>query len=138
MRAPKRKRPQPRVILPPPSDVDVTALAERAVYVGSSEHKTGPSFAGMPRPRADATKCAPELNNRRDEIQQWLRRAFELNCFGYPWDGDFPRYAWCKVDEVVYEARLVNRELGQYKGWQLEPDEWPSGIDVFDWDISSD
>lgn len=111
----------------------MTALAARARYVGSSEHKTGPSFAGVPRPRADATKCDTALNDRLDEIQGWLRRAFEFHCFGPPWEGDFPRYAWCKVDAVVYEARLVNRGLGQYKGWQLNPDEWPDGIDDFEW-----
>lgn len=135
MRAPKRKRPQPRNIQPPPLGVSGAALATRVTYIGSSEHKTGPSFAGRPRPRADATKCDTALNDRLEEIQRWLQRAFELQCFGPPWEGDFPRYAWCKVGEIVYEARLVNRGLGQYKGWQLSPDEWPNGIDEFDWDL---
>ena len=40
-----------------------------------------------------------------------------------------------KVGGVVYEACLVNRGLGQYKGWQSEPEEWPDGIDAFDWNI---
>jgi hypothetical protein len=73
-----------------------------------------------------------------DEIQQWLRLAFTVRCFGPPWEGDFPRYAWCKVGETVYEARLVNRGLGHYKGWQLSPEEWPDGIDEFDWDAATD
>jgi len=29
----------------------------------------------------------------------------------------------------------MNRTLGQYKGWQLELDEWPDGIDDFNWDM---
>ena len=111
------------------------ALAERVTYIGSSEHKTGPSFAGRARPRADATKCDPALNDQSGEIQRWLRKAFELRCFGAPWEGDFPRYAWCKVGDMVYEARLVNRELGQYKGWQLNAGEWPKGIDELNWDL---
>lgn len=52
---------------------------------------------------------------------------------GGPWEGRYPRYVWSKIDGIVYEARLVNREQGQYKGWQLEADEWPSNIDEHDW-----
>jgi hypothetical protein len=133
VRAPKRKRPQPRIIHPPPAGVDVAGLALRVLYVGSPEHKTGASFAGAPRPRGDATKCDAALNDRLVEIQQWLEHAFSVQCFGGPWDGDFPRYAWCKIGNIVYEARLVNRGLGQYKGWQLEPDEWPDGIENYEW-----
>ena len=110
-------------------------LACASTYVGSPEHKTGPSFAGTPRPRGDATKCDTALNSRLPEIQRWLRHAFEVSCFGGPWEGDFPRYAWCKIGDTVYEARLMNRTLGQYKGWQLELDEWPDGIDDFNWDM---
>lgn len=44
------------------------------------------------------------------------------------WEGDFPRYAWHRLDDVVYEARLVNQELGHYKGYPLEKDEWPTGL----------
>jgi hypothetical protein len=29
---------------------------------------------------------------------------------------------------VIYEARLVNQELGQYKGYPLDPDEWPEKL----------
>jgi hypothetical protein len=133
MRAPQRKRPQPRVIQPPPEGIDASGLVLRVTYVGSPEHKTGPSFAGAPRPRGDATKCDNALNGHLDQIQEWLRQAFRVQCFGGPWEGDFPRYAWCKVGEIVYESRLMNRGLGQYKGWQLEPDEWPDGIEKFDW-----
>ena len=73
------------------------------------------------------------LNERREDLQKWLRHAFQMHCFSGPWEGDFPRYVWCKVGDVVYEARLVNRGQGQYKGWQLEVDEWPDGIEKFDW-----
>jgi hypothetical protein len=133
VRAPHRKRPQSRSIQPPPEGLDVSGLALRVTYVGSPEHKTESSFAGVPRPRGDATKCDTALSGRLGDIQRWLRHAFEVQCLGGPWEGGFPRYAWCKVGDVVYEARLVNRGLGQYKGWQLEPEEWPDGIDRFDW-----
>ena len=135
MCAPNRKRQLPRKIELTLDGIDVKTLAERATYVGSPEHKVAPSFAGVPRPPADATKCDPSL--KLEQIQQWLRRAFELGCLGSPWEGDFPRYAWCKVGEIVYEARLVNRELGQYKGWQLNFDEWPDSIGDFNWDATA-
>ena len=57
VRSPKRKRPQPRIIQPAPEGIDASGLASRVTYVGSPEHKKGPSFAGAPRPRGDATKC---------------------------------------------------------------------------------
>ena len=30
---------------------------------------------------------------------------------------------------TVFEARLVNRESGSYKGYPLDSDEWPKGIE---------
>jgi hypothetical protein len=45
-----------------------------------------------------------------------------------PWEGDFPRYAWHSIGDVCYEARLVNQELGQYKGWPLAPNERVEGL----------
>lgn len=134
MRAPKRRRPLPRTILGQlPEGTDCFHLASRVSYVGSPEHKSGPSFAGAPRPRADATICDAAFSARLDDIQGWLRRGLELECVGGPWEDDFPRYIWCKVGEVVFEARLVNRVRGQYKGWQLIREEWPARIDEFQW-----
>lgn len=43
-------------------------------------------------------------------------------------DGHFPRYVWYKDGETLYEGRLVNADLGHYKGYPLNPDEWPHGI----------
>ena len=51
MRTPMRRRPRPRTQDVPP-DTDLGALAERARYIGSPEHKDMPTFAGQPRPRA--------------------------------------------------------------------------------------
>lgn len=36
--------------------------------------------------------------------------------------------------DTVFQGRLVNRVSGQYKDWQLSRDEWPGGIDQFDWE----
>ncbi|MEA2489604.1 MAG: hypothetical protein QOH21_1396 [Acidobacteriota bacterium] len=58
----------------------------------------------------------------------WLSKAIERGAFGALWEGDFPRYVWYKDGSVVYEGRLINQELGEYKGYPLEPGEWPPGI----------
>lgn len=47
---------------------------------------------------------------------------------GEPWEGRFPRYVWHREGEVYYEARLTNRETGCYKGYPIEPTEYPEGI----------
>ena len=63
-----------------------------------------------------------------DEMTRWLRAAIASGCVGAPWEGRFPRYAWHRRGDVWYEARLVNQELGQYKGYALKPSESPEGI----------
>lgn len=116
-----------RRIVMPPAGVDLVQLAERVSYVGSSEHKTFPSFAGPFNPRADASKCDPKLADR-DELTRWLREALRAGYAGQLWEGDFPRYVWCRRDGVTYEARLSNPELGHYKGYPLRPEESVEGL----------
>jgi hypothetical protein len=124
MRPPARRRPLRRRLVPAPDGADLGVLAQRASYVGSSEHKSFPSFAGAPRLRADASKCDPALADP-DELTRWLRASIVAGRIGAPWEGDFPRYVWHPRNDVVYEARLVNQELGQYKGYPLQADELP-------------
>jgi hypothetical protein len=128
MRAPRRKRPQPRQVVDPPADTNLAEVAERVSYVGSPEHKDGPSFAGQPRPRADASICERQLTEDRELITQWLREAIRRGATGGIWESGFPRYAWHKEAGSVYEARLVNSGLGEYKGYPLNETEWPVGL----------
>ncbi|MGH3772698.1 MAG: hypothetical protein ACRDRW_15105 [Pseudonocardiaceae bacterium] len=127
MRAPHRRRPMRRLPGPVPSRIDVEDVIARVTYVGSGEHKTFPSFAGPPHPRADASTCDPRLADQ-DELTGWLQQAIRGGRTGGLWEGDFPRYVWHQVGRVLYEARLVNRELGQYKGYPLSRDEWPDAF----------
>jgi hypothetical protein len=126
LRAPKRRRPLLRRAGHAPADIDVAAVAAKVRYVGSPEHKDFPSFAGQPRPRADAAICDQRL--QQEEVGAWLRSAIERGAFSDYWEGGFPRYVWYKDGDTVYEARLVNRESGEYKGWPLERSEWPTWI----------
>ena len=128
MRAPKRRRPQLRLMADAAIAARLAPCAERARYVCSPEHKDVP-FAGCePRPRADASTCSRELRDQ-DLMTQWLREAIRRGAVGEFVEGEFPRYVWYKEGSVVYEGRLVNRELGEYKGYPLEKIEWPAGVE---------
>lgn len=135
MKAPARKRRRPREI-GKPVGVDLNAVAKRAKYVGSPEHKDTPSFAGPPkprRPRGDATICDRRFATMQDELTKWLRDAIRKGAVSPVVEGSFPRYAWCMKEGLVYEARLSNRESGTYKGYELGEHEWPKGIqEIYD------
>lgn len=85
-----------------------------------------PSFAGQPR--ADASICDRSLSRSPGEITRILRESIRAGRVGGPWEGDFPRYVWGRIEETVYKARLVNRESGEYKGYPLDPAEWPGEV----------
>ena len=124
MRSTKRKRPVKRGRTVPPG-TDLVAVAARATYWGSLEHKDTPSFAGPPKPRGDASICPREYKDDAALVTRWLRAAIRDGSTGAPWEGDFPRYVWHKENGTVFEGRLVNSEAGWYKGYPLEAREWP-------------
>ena len=103
-------------------------LAESVKYIGSPEHKRHPSFAGQPAPRADASICDPAFADRQEELTTLLREAVVAGTISGFFEGKFPRYVWMRQVDQVFEARLVNRELGHYKGYALNPDELPEGV----------
>lgn len=124
MRTPSRRRPRRRSRFVPP-EVDLRSLADRASYVGSGEHKSYPSPAGPPKLRSDASQCDPVLHGDFETLTVWLRDAIAGGKTGAPWEGEFPRYAWVEREGVWYEARLVNRTAGTYKGYPLLAAERP-------------
>jgi hypothetical protein len=125
MRAIKRKRPRIRQLSTGVLPHELADIARQVSYVGSVEHKASPSFAGWPRPRADASICDQALSGDRKRLTDWLRVAIERGHVGEPWEGAFPRYVWYHDAETMYEARLVNRSKGEYKGYPLRKNEWP-------------
>jgi len=97
--------------------------------VGSVYHKDVPSFAGpVPRPRPHASICPRELAGQQRQIQVWLHGAIRQRQFGALWEGGFPRYVWHREGNLTYEARLVNHQAGEYKGYPLEADEKVQGL----------
>ena len=130
MRAPHRRRPLARQLASWRANRELLRdLEKRVSYVGSPEHKDMPSFAGQPRPRADASLCPRELTRDRVKAESWLREAIRRGAVSELREGEFPRYVWFEQEGIVYEGRLVNRGLGEYKGYPLEPGQSPRGLD---------
>lgn len=127
MRAPKRHRPRLRAIAAP-STADLPTVARSCSYVGSPEHKRSQSFAGQPRPRADASICDIRLADKQSEVQRWLQESVRAGLVSEMLENGFPRYVWRREGATVFEARLVNSGSGEYKGYPLNPDEWPEGV----------
>jgi len=123
VRSPKRHRPRKRV-RSVPAGTDLSSLAARASYCGSPEHKDMLTSAGMPRPRGDASICPRDYNDMQTATI-WLRSAIRAGSTGAPWEGGFPRYVWHQEGRTVFEARLVNRGNGSYKGYPLSDHERP-------------
>jgi len=69
---------------------------------------------------------------RRAFLSEWLRGAILGGCVGDSWNSDFPRYVWMLRNGRCFEARLVNKEQGTYKGYELDPAQWPQGIERCD------
>ena len=94
------------------------------------EHKDIPSFAGPPR-----LQCGRLVLSAGDQrTGKWspdgCGQRFAAGAVGSPWEGEFPRYVWYMHGNTVFEARLVNRGSGSYKGYPLDRDEWPNGIEL--------
>ena len=104
---------------PPPAEV-----AARAEYIGSAEHKGHPSHL-----RSDATACEPEMTRNVDANTEALREGIRRRCVSAVFEGGFPKYVWAWVGSELYEARHINGPQGTYKGYRLEPVEWPDDPD---------
>ena len=92
--------------------------ASRAAYRGSPEHK-------LPHARSDATLCPSELEGQEADLTRWLRSAIEQGSAGGFMEGAFPRYVWYRDGERLFEGRLTNQALGEYKGYPIGADEGP-------------
>ena len=132
----------------PPKTVPVldgasrNALAARAIYTGSPEHKTERSWLGMPQPRKNsktgvpgfkqiATICPLVQDKQREIAIAWVKNAISQGHYNPNiWDGEFPREIWHKDDQGNYWfGRLTQRGTGdgtqaEYKGWPISREEW--------------
>jgi hypothetical protein len=126
MRAPRRKRPRKDDQLVPGPETDLARMSEEVSYIISTEHKDYLTSAGPGSLRSDATACPRGLDF--GEVEEWLREAVRNGTVSAVLDGDYPRYAWKRVGPQIYEARLSNAGLGQYKGYPIEDHEAPGWL----------
>ncbi len=101
------------------------AVAQRARYVASGEHKDYPSPEGlwtMAR-KAGKAKCPHFKQTEWHLLQEVLRQAISASCVHGEFRGDFPLRAWAFINDVLYEARLSNQGNGDYHGFPLEYEE---------------
>lgn len=99
---------------------ELVAAAGRATYVGSPEHKE--------MRRADASRCPKELAFDAALFTQWLQAAITAGHIAGPVESGLPRYVWHREETFVFQGRLTNSGLGQYKGWPVEESELPDWL----------
>ena len=137
---PKRpeRRPQ-RVALSPD---ERKALAARARYQGSGEHKDKRWWDGLPkakqlpgggvvrRGKQQTTLCPLTTDKDRDRATDWVRQAIANGqCKFHEADKEFPKKIWHRADGRLWFGLCVNQGNGEYKGWPIEEQEWR---EVFD------
>lgn len=111
-----------------PSKEQLLELSRRATCVGGPEHEDRPSPAGpVPKPRPDASICPGTITFA--QAQRWLRQAIAAGRVSGPYEKGWPRYAYHRQGHTIFEGRLTNREKGEYKGYPIEPDQLPAGIE---------
>ena len=127
MRAPKRRRPRSDQRLYPTEGGNLADLSSRVRYIISAEHKDYLTSAGPGKLRSDASACPRGLDFIG--VESWLKDAIAKGNASADIEGDFPRYAWARVGDRVYEARLSNSGLGQYKGYPIQEYEAPGWLE---------
>lgn len=136
----RRSKPKPKTVIASLEDLTVAArqeLARTARYCGSPYHKSRPADYGMeelPKPRPDKTRCDEERDFLQAEAIRLLTDGFKKGLVSRRTEGNWPQYVWAVDDEgVVYEARLTNREQGEYHGYPMRADDKFSEVVSREW-----
>ena len=121
-----------QIRIPARTSAELAALAERAVYVGSEEHKLVRWWGGLPmgrqlsggrvgRPGKETTTICP-LTKRSDQVRatEWVKAAIRSDqCGFYESDQSFPKKVWYEAEGQFWMGLVVNPRLGEYKGWPI-------------------
>jgi hypothetical protein len=108
---------------------NLASVSAQARYVSSPYHRPPGSKMGQPASRRwpAASKCDPEWT--LSDANAALKQAIRAGYISSQWEGRFPRYVWHLEGETVYEARLSNRDAGEYHAYPLQDKrEWPAGM----------
>lgn len=133
MRKPPPIRPKVRNAGTRVSKAALLNLAATAVYVGSTQHKDTPSFAGAPSPRSGATHvgagetpdcmlCPARWANAQPAATALLRQAIANGTFSRDGGATLPRRVWAldpADSRIVYEARRLSAPPNGYKAFPL-------------------
>lgn len=127
------KRPKKRPRRPDLSLEERQALAARASYEGSPEHKVERWWNGLPearqlpggrvgrRRRQATTPCPLTTDEDRERATDWVRQAIANGQYRYDeGDKDFPRRIWHRADGRIWYGVCLNQGQGHYKGWPIE------------------
>ena len=130
------RRPRRIPVRPELTDSQRRALAERAVYVGSHEHKDERWWGGLPearqlrggrvgrRGKQTTTICPLTSDEDRTRATSWLRGAIRAGQYRFvESDQDFPKKVWCRERGQLWFGLCINTKSGEYKGWPIEEDE---------------
>jgi len=131
MRKPQHSRNKARRIAPL-EGVKYAALASRAKFKGSPVHKSVHTWLGNPQliPRSNRSICPEHWRSKDDRkmLEEHLQTALAAGQVSAYHEGEFPKQVWCIIDGQAFEGFLINRELGEYKGYPLDAEEWPPGL----------
>jgi hypothetical protein len=107
-------------------------VSKKVSYKGNTQHKTYLSPAGHPALKWDKSKCDKYAPNDWGKLQSLLQEAIRAACTS-EFDGDFPSRAWAFINGVLHEARLHNRDLGEYHAFPLNDEcQYPTPIERLD------
>lgn len=120
-------------IRPWPDDAESPKdLAKRVTYGGSPLHKDHPSPAGPPAWRSDKAKCPKFPEKDWAKLLKALRQAIEAKCVD-SFQGAFPKRAWAWINGILHEARLTNKETGEYHGFPIDDErQYPEPPDALE------
>lgn len=107
------------------------ALAARARYTGSAEHKPRPSWLGLGAPqlhggrierpgKQTTTICPLTKASDRERATDWVRNAIIAGQYRFfESDQDFPKKIWYEADDTIWIGYILNPGSGEYKGWPI-------------------
>jgi hypothetical protein len=107
----------------------LSALAERARYVGSAYHRPPGSKMGKPAGRAHPTAGKCDAKWTFEDANRVLKDAIRNSFVSPDAREGFPQFAWHLDGGTLYEAVLSNQTLGEYHAYPLnDRREWPRGF----------
>ena len=112
MRAPTRRRPPRRRILPTAPREALGDLARHAIVASTGDQGR--------EPLGDSLEPV--------DAGEQLGAAFERGQVSGPWQDGFPRYVWLREGDTAVEFRLTGQAAGTYTGYRLPPSYWPEGL----------